>query len=426
MTEKTQGMLSPYRVLDLTNERGFFSGKLLGDLGADVIKIEKPGGDPARRLGPFYRDIPHPEKSLFWMGLNTNKRGITLNIETAAGQAIFKKLCGTADILIESFDPGYMDRLGLGYAALKEINSGLVMASISGFGQEGPYRDYKAPSIVLWALSGQGFVTGDADRPPLSSSYPIPYFFGAMQAAIGALIALYRRAATGEGQYVDAPSLLSLAWATGSDPQGLWINDRTLVMRSGRYWPRPQPQRDGTIKYVNVPLTYPCKDGGVKFFPFVEEGMLPSTRGMTQWAIDEGFGNEAAKTVDWSTWNWQTVSQELVDNITGCFERLFMKHTKAELWEEAQKRGVQLYPFFTVADMLNFPQLSIREFWEKVDHPELVTTLIYPGAFAKLAEGSCGIRRRAPRIGEHNEEIYVKEMGMSGKDLALLTRTGDI
>jgi len=113
MVEKSEGMLSPYRVLDLTNERGFIAGKILGDLGADVIKIEKPGGDTARRLGPFYHDIPHPEKSLYWMGFNTNKRGITLDIETADGQEIFRKLCGKADIIVESFDPGYLDSLGL-------------------------------------------------------------------------------------------------------------------------------------------------------------------------------------------------------------------------------------------------------------------------------------------------------------------------
>ncbi|MGD0795019.1 MAG: CoA transferase [Dehalococcoidales bacterium] len=426
MAENNEGMLSPYRVLDLTNERGFFAGKLLGDLGADVIKIERSEGDPARRFGPFYHDIPDPEKSLFWMGLNTNKRGITLNIESDGGKAIFKKLCEKADIVFESFNHGYMESLGLGYGALAEINPRLIMASISGFGQHGPYRDYKAPSIVLWALSGQGYVTGDADRPPLSTSYPVPYFFGAMQAAIGALIALYHRAVTGRGQYVDAPALLSLAWAVGSDPQGLWLNDKTLVTRSGRYWPRPQPRPDGTMGYVNVPLTYPCKDGGVKFFPFVEEGMLPSTNGMTKWAIEEGFGTEAARTVDWSTWNWQAVSQELVDDITGCFARLFMQHTKAELWEEAQKRGVQLYPVFTAEDMLNFPQLSIRGYWEKVAHPELGDTITYPGAFTQLGVGSCRIRRRAPLIGEHNEEIYINEMGMSRKDLVFLKQAGDI
>ena len=420
------GMLSPYRVLDLTDETGFFCGKLLGDLGADVIKIEKPQGDPSRRIGPFYHDIPHPEKSLFWMGLNTNKRGITLNIETATGQSIFKKLCSTADIIIESFKPGYMESLDLSYEMLADINPRLIMASISGFGQSGPYRDYKAPSIVLWSLSGQASVTGDPDRPPLSTSYPIPYFFGAMQAVIGSLTALYHRAVTGYGQYVDVPSILSLAWSTGSDPQGLWMNDKTLVKRSGRVWPRPQPKPDGSIGYLNAPLTYPCKDGGVKFFPFVDEGMLASTNGMTRWAIEEGFGNEALRTVNWRTWDWQTVSQELVDEITSCFARLFIEHTKSELLDEAQRRNIQLYPVFTAQDMLKFPQLSIREFWENVEHPELGETIIYPGAFTQLSNGSCHIRRRAPLIGEHNEEIYVQEMGIPKKDLVVLKQTGVI
>ena len=416
MIKESEGMLSPYRVLDLTNERGYFAARLLGDLGADVIKIERPAGDPGRSMGPFYHDIKEPEKSLYWMGLNTNKRGITLNLESAKGKEIFKKLCEKADIIFESFDPGYMDSLGLGYAALSKINPRLIMASISGFGQQGPYRDYKSPSIVLWALSGQGFVTGDADRPPLSTSYPIPYFFGAMQAAIGAMVALYHRAATGRGQYIDAPSLLGLSWGLGSDPKGLWMNDKTLVTRSGRFWPRPQPKPDGTMGYINVPLTYPCKDGGVKFFPFVEEGMLHSTMGMTQWVNEAGFGSEATRTVDWRTWNWQVASQAVIDDITGCYQELFLKHTKAELFEEAQKRGIQLYPVFTVADMVAFPQLSIRNFWEKVPHPELGEEITYPGAFTKLDRGSVSIRRRAPLIGEHNGEIYVKEMGMTEKE----------
>jgi crotonobetainyl-CoA:carnitine CoA-transferase CaiB-like acyl-CoA transferase len=319
-----------------------------------------------------------------------------------------------------------MKSLGLDYETLAKINPGIIMASISGFGQSGPYRDFNPSSIVLWALSSQAYITGDADRPPLSPSYPIPYFFGAMQAAIGSLIALYHRAVTGHGQYVDAPSILSLAWATGSEPQGLWLNDKVNVKRSGRFWPRPQPKADGSIGYVNVPLTYPCKDGGVKFFPFVEEGMLVSTTGMAQWAIDEGMGTEALKTVNWRAWNWQVVSQELVDDVTGCFARVFMNHTKDELWKEAQKRGIQLYPLFTAKDMLNFPQLSIRDFWEKVEHPELGETFTYPGAFTKLEEGSCHIRRRAPLIGEHNEEIYVREMGLSKEDLVMLKQARDI
>jgi crotonobetainyl-CoA:carnitine CoA-transferase CaiB-like acyl-CoA transferase len=132
--ENVRGMLSSYRILDLTNERGFICGKVLADLGADVIKIEKPGGDPARSMGPFYHDIPDPEKSLYWFAFNTNKRGITLDIETADGQEIFKRLIKNADIVIESFDPGYMDKLGLGYSTLSQVNPRMIMTSITYHG----------------------------------------------------------------------------------------------------------------------------------------------------------------------------------------------------------------------------------------------------------------------------------------------------
>ena len=125
--KKDKGILSPYRVLDLTNEYGFICGKLLADLGADVIKIEKPGGDPARSIGPFYHDIPDPEKSLSWWAFNTSKRGITLNIETADGREIFKKLVRHADIVLETFAPGYMDQLGLGYSALSQVNQNIMV-----------------------------------------------------------------------------------------------------------------------------------------------------------------------------------------------------------------------------------------------------------------------------------------------------------
>ena len=424
--DSPDGMLSPYRVLDLTDQRGYLAGRLFGDLGADVIKIEKPGGDPGRSLGPFLHDIPEPEKSLYWMGFNTNKRGITLNIENKNGQEIFKKLCGTADIIIESFNPGYMDKLGTGYSALSEINRGIIVTSITGFGQSGPYKDYKAPDIVLWSLSGLGFVTGDSDRPPISPGYPISYFFSAIQAVIGSLIALYGRGITGRGQHIDAVTLLGLAWATGPEVQGLWPANNQIVKRTGRIWPRPQVNASGEVTYVDVPLIYPCKDGSVKFFPFVEPGMLPSTNGLTQWVIEEGQAGETLQHVDWSTWNWQTVTQDIVNEIVDSFSRFFMNHTKAELWNGAQEKGIQLYPVFTPKDMLEFPQLTIRQYWQEIEHPELGENIVYPGAFAKLSEGSCIIRRRAPLIGEHNEEIYSGELGLSKEEIAKLKQDGII
>ena len=176
-------LLPKIRVLDLTDEKGFLCGKILGDLGADVIKIEKPGGDPSRRIGAFYHDIPDPEKSLYWFAYNNNKRGITLSIETRRGQDIYKELIRNADIIIESFPPGYMDQLGLGYSMCSEMNPRLIMISITPFGQTGPYRDYKGCDIVCMAMSGFMYICGDGDKPPVRAIAPQAYLNAAADGA---------------------------------------------------------------------------------------------------------------------------------------------------------------------------------------------------------------------------------------------------
>ena len=192
--EGKDGMLGPYRALDLTDEMGLLCGKILGDLGADVIKVEKPGGDPARKRGPFYHDEPGPENSLLWWAYNTSKRGVTLDIETGTGQRLFKKLVEDADFVIESFPPGYMDSLGLGYRELEKINPGVIMVSISPFGQTAPYRDFKTSDIVAFAMGGRMYVTGDYDRPPVRiSHHSQSYLNAAADAAVGAMLALYHR-----------------------------------------------------------------------------------------------------------------------------------------------------------------------------------------------------------------------------------------
>ena len=167
--------LSPYRVLDLTDEKGPLCGKILADLGAEVIKIEKPGGDPSRHIGPFCGDIPHPERSLYWMAYNASKKGITLNIESRDGQEIFRELAKVADIIIESYDPGYLDGLRLGYSELSKLNPAVLMTSITPFGQTGPYSHYKASDLVLWSMGGYAYLCGDPDRPPVQISFPQAY-----------------------------------------------------------------------------------------------------------------------------------------------------------------------------------------------------------------------------------------------------------
>src|SRR6202008_191654 len=196
-TNRNLGLLSPFRVLDLTDELGFLCGKVLGDLGADVIKIEPRGGDPARRLGPFYKNQPDPEKSLYWFGFNNNKRGVTLDLEKSEGQKLLARLAADADFVIESFTPGYLDKLKSGYAALAKTNPKLVWVSITPFGQSGPYSKFHASDIEIMALSGSMSLTGAPDRPPLRVPFPQSYSWTGSYAAVGALTAHYHRELTG-------------------------------------------------------------------------------------------------------------------------------------------------------------------------------------------------------------------------------------
>ncbi|MEE9491309.1 MAG: CoA transferase, partial [Dehalococcoidia bacterium] len=205
-------MLDRYRVLDLTDDRGALCGKTLAELGADVIKVERPGGDPSRNIGPFYQDTPDPEKSLNWFAFNLNKRGITLNIETKDGQEIFKKLVKTADFVIESFSPGYLDKLGLGYSALSEVNPRIILTSITPFGQTGPYSNYNASDLITMSMSGYVYICGDSDRPPVRFSSDQSYYQASLQASVGTLIAHHYRELGGEGQHVDVSIQESMVW----------------------------------------------------------------------------------------------------------------------------------------------------------------------------------------------------------------------
>ncbi len=413
MTQQiTGGMLSPYRVLDLTDEKGLMCGKLLGDLGADVIKIERPGGDLARSIGPFYRDEADPEKSLFWFAFNTSKRGITLDIETTDGQEIFKRLVANADFVIESFPPGYLDKLGLGYTALEKVNPGIIMVSITPFGQTGPYKDYKAPDIVAWAMGARMYPVGDADRPPVRISHHSHTFLHAgAEGAEGALLALQYREITGEGQQVD----VSLQECVGQ-----------LLFATPRYDAIGVIPRRGAPSDINMPLApglkriWPCKDGQIVWMWF--GGRLAQFRNapFIQWMDSEGMATDFLKGFDWEKFNTSAAPKEVVEQMVGPTERFFMAHTKAEILEGAAEYGVMLGIIATTNDILENPQLAARGFWVEIEHPELGTIITYPGAFALSTEAPPRVSRRAPLIGEHNEEIYEKELGLSKEEFLIL------
>ncbi len=418
MTEEK--MLEGYRVLDLTEGGYLLGGQIFGDLGADVIKIEPPGGSPSRNRGPFYKDIPHPEKSLFWFAYNRNKRGITLDIESAGGQEIFRRLAKTADIVLSSQPPGYLDGLGLGYADLVKIRSDIILTSISPYGQEGPKSHYKMSDLTTWAAGMVHAITGDPDRAPIWLSYPAAGLVGGILGVIGSLFALWHREVTGEGQHVDAPvQQYLLHFTTGA--HWFWECMQFNVPRLGRF------MTSGFTKSASI---RPCKDGYVHCVVGwgAAAGFSDSTARLVEWMKEENMAPDWLLDIDWFSMGADVskMTQEEMDRIQEPFDTFLMTKTTAEFSEEAAKRGIMGCPVSNSQDICEDHHLEARGFWEKAKHPELNDTLTYCGPFVKLSEASMGIYRRAPLIGEHNGEIYGGELGISFQELALLKQAGII
>lgn len=411
-------MLSPnLRVLDLTDEKGLLCGKILGDLGADIVKIEPPEGDSSRSIGPFYHDIPDPQKSLFWFAYNTNKRGITLNIETADGRQIFKRLIENADILIESFNPGYMDSLGLGYSVLGQINPKLIMVSITPFGQSGPYKDYKSSDIISMAMGGFMNLCGDADRPPVRPAAPQAYLNAGADAAAGAMIAYHHREMTGEGQQVDISMQESVALGT---------------YLSVAYWEIShfRMKRYGSSRLLGSKvlsrMVWPCKDGYVNFVIHGGATGSRTNKALAQWMDEEGMLPEFMREIDWDKFDLATVTADQMNLFNEYIGNFLLQYTKAQLYDWAIRTQAMLYPVSNSEDLLKNAQLNDRNFWTKVEHPELGEVVTYPGAWGVSSEANLDIRRRAPLIGEHNQEIYEGELGMAKEEIAMLKQSGVI
>lgn len=405
--------LSPYRALDLTDEKGHPCGKILADLGVDVIKVEPPEGDPGRNIGPFYHDIPDKNKSLYYFAYNTNKRSITLNIEARDGQEIFRKLAATADFVIESFAPGNLNQLGLGYPALKKINPRLIMVSITPFGQSGPYHKWKDSDIVAIAMGGLSHIMGSPDRPPVRIGVDQSYMIAGAQAAMGAMIAHYHCQATGKGQQVDTSIQESVVISALTVPQAYDLQG-FIQPRVGGCIPRSGKR---------VRFLWPCKDGFVSWRIF-GGGLGVKTRAIVEWMESLGQAGDLSE-VDWEQMNYLTTAPDVFDHWQDLFIKFFKTRTKEEICREALNRGVVLFPVSTPKDLLEDVQTKARDFWQEVDHPELDDKIIYPGALYKSSEFSMELHR-APLIGEHNKEVYEEELGLSKESLAILKKGGVI
>ena len=404
-------MLSNYRVLDLSDERGILSGKILGDLGADVLAIEPPWGNSARRQGPFYQEVPDPEKSLFWAFFATNKRSVTVNMETSKGKKLLCKLIQKSHFLIESFRPGYMSDLGFSYDDVREINPSIIMVSISPFGQKGPYSKYQATDLTGMALSGIMYLTGDVDRPPVRVSSPQFWSAGGASGAAGAMIANHYRLKTGNGQFVDVSCQQSIARALSHAPQ-IWDLEKYNMTRQGPYRP---------VGQVNLRINWECADGYINFIqPGGHTGGL-SMQNLSKWMDEKQMGAEVLRTTPWGEIGFGRLSKELLDRMTPPLERFFKTMPKSELAQGAIERRILLFPVNDTKDVFNHPQLLARGFFKEITIGKQTDNLKIPGPFITATGSPLSPFKRAPTIGEHNLEVY-GEIGLTAPDIDRLVK----
>ena len=398
------GALSGYRVLDLSDAKGVLCTKVMADLGADVIAIEPPQGSTTRSYTPFYHDQPDQEKSLFFWYFHTNKRSITLNLATPDGQGLFKQLIQTADILVETLPCQYLDQLGLGYTHLQTLHPGLIMTSITGFGSDGPYSTYHASDIVGLAMGGLMYLCGEPDGPPVPPGGMQGYHLAALNGVTGTLIALWHREMTGQGQHVDVSMQAAVANALETTHQTYDFN-REIRTRWGH-------KREGAAYIL------PCQDG---YIALLCAGSLGWPK-LVAWLQDEGCDNGLAdeRFLD------DIYRFEHDAEIHATLQAFFATKTKLDIYTEAQRRRMPLAPVNTPRDLVESPQLQARGFFVAVEHPELESTVRYPGAPYALSETPWQIRRRPPLLGEHNEDLYVHELGLSRDDLTALRAAGII
>lgn len=416
--EEKKKLLENCRVLDLTDQLGFLCGKIFGDLGADVIKVEKPGGDESRNAGPFYKDIPDPEKNLYWFAYNHNKRGITLDIEKKTGQEIFKKLIEKTDILIETFAPGYLAELGLDYEDLSKINPKLVMCSITPFGRTGPYKDYSGADLVYMAMSGFMSLVGDPDKPPVRVTLPQSYMWTGMHAAAGTIMAYYYCGLSGEGQHVDISAQAGMLWACSVAPSFYDFN-KELPARAGVFI------TGRSITGAKMRAVEPCKDGYVNYIIYGGPAGIRTNMRMTEWMDSKGAAPDDLKEKDWKKFNIATVTQEEIDQIESANNEFLKGVTRQEFFKAVLEKDMLGYPVATSQDTMEDEQLKSRDLWKEVEHEDLGVNITYPRFFTKFSTLACDLWRRAPLIGEHNEEIFA-ELGYTREDLLNLKRANVI
>jgi crotonobetainyl-CoA:carnitine CoA-transferase CaiB-like acyl-CoA transferase len=392
-----EAILSDVKVLELAHApSGAFCAKLLADQGADTIKVEPPGrGDESRHEPPFIDGEPHADKSTTFLALNTNKRGITLDLEKAEGRSLLLKLAANADVIIESFKPGHLAKLALGYDVLREQNPKVILLSIAYFGQHGPYADWKGDDLIAQAMGGFLYaVTGPADKPPMGTALQQMELTAGRNGVIAIMAALLRRDHTGEGAHIDL-SVMEAAIATPS----MLIQNYSYLGRSVR--------RGGGDKFVMDGMHLPTADGEVTLTTAGTGG-----KPMQVWSeflgeprlLDPKFATRASRNENW---------EELASLVAPKLKQW----KNLDLMRETMARGLVVGLVQSPKQVVESPHLAERGHFVELDHPE-VGTLKYPGTGFML-DGANPMQkaRAAPRLGEHNAEIFGERLGLSSAEL---------
>jgi len=405
--------LSQVKVLDLTNEMGYMCGKMLADMGADVIKIEWPEEKGKSKESSIYQQIYDQENELYSQMYNAGKRSITINLDCEDGRGLFKKLIARTDIILESYPPGKMEDWGLDYQDLSAINSSLIYTSITPFGRSGPYRHNKITDLVAMAMGGPLFLTGDDDRPPVQTGYPQAYLHAGAEACVATMMALYHRETTGEGQLVDV-SIQESLMATTFNTFFTWITNHAVIPRMGS-------SRMVGI-YLNMPLVWPCKDGFVNFTVLGGPSGGKTMRNLANWMEEEGMGDETISSTDWGSLDFYGLTTEMVEKVIKPLDLFFSKYNREELFSESIKRGIMLFPVVSADDILTDPHLDEKGFWQQLEQSGIEGRILFPRSPIRINDEYLPLRSKAPHVGEHNEEVLRELLGISEQEFNELVK----
>jgi benzylsuccinate CoA-transferase BbsE subunit len=388
--------LNGLRILDLADEKASFCTKLLADMGARVIKVEKPGGDASRNIGPFFKETSRPKKSIPFFYNNTNKLSITLDLGCDEGKSLFLKLVPDTDVVVETFDPGDLKLMGLAFEALNRLNPKLILASVTGFGQNGPKRNFKTSDMVASAYGGQMYVCGSSSAPPLKSFGDQSYFAASLFAASAILLALRNRAKTEKGEHLDI-SLQASVTATLEHVMVRYFTEGIIF------------QRQQSLHWNGGFVVLPCRDG------FIHVTLFQKWETLIEWLATEGMAEDL---VD-EKWLDKDYRRQHLGHVITVLKKWTRAHRIDEIFELAQLMRFPWAPVRSPNEVCSSPQLKARQFFIEQEYAgsDHGKTIRIPGSPYKTSTKVETPINPAPMPGEHNEMIYRQQLGLSEKKL---------